>query len=69
MKTTKENILHYQEIKPELEEYGIEKDDVVESYHVDPKEEERIDFMKLSNTALKKVWDNEEDSVYDQFIK
>ena len=45
------------------------KDDVVESYHVDPKEEERTDFMKLSNTALEKVWDNEEDSVYDKFIK
>jgi hypothetical protein len=51
-----------------LEEYGIEKDDDVESYHVDLKEE-RIDFMKLSNIVLKKVWDNEEDSVYDQFIK
>jgi hypothetical protein len=52
-----------------LEEYGIEKDDDVESYHVDLKEEERIDLMKLSNIVLKKVWDNEEDSVYDQFIK
>ncbi len=45
------------------------KNDVVESYHVNSKEQERIDFMKLSNTALEKVWDNQEDSVYDKFIK
>ena len=45
------------------------KDDVVESYHVDPKEQEKTDFMKLSNTSFGKVWDNQEDSVYDKFLK
>ena len=45
------------------------KDDVIESYYIDSKKQENIDFMKLSNTALEKVWDNKEDSVYDKFLK
>ena len=31
---------------------------------VDAKEEKS--FMRLSNTTLDKVWDNEEDSIYDK---
>lgn len=27
------------------------------------------DFMKLSNTVMKKVWDNKEDGVYDKYFK
>ena len=45
------------------------KDDVIESYHIDSKKQENIDFMKLSNTAMEKIWDNKEDSVYDKFLK
>ncbi len=45
------------------------KDDVIESYHIDSKKQESTDFMKLSNVALEKVWDNKEDSVYDKYLK
>ena len=45
------------------------KDGVIESYHIDPKKQENTDFMKLSNNALGTVWDNQEDSVYDKFLK
>ena len=45
------------------------KDDVIERYHVDSKEEENRDFMKLSHAAFENVWDNEEDSVYDKYLK
>ena len=45
------------------------KDDVIECYHIDSKEEENTDFMKLSNVTLEKIWDNEEDSVYDKYLK
>ena len=45
------------------------KDDVIERYHIDSKEEENTDFMKLSNVTLEKIWDNEEDSVYDKYLK
>ena len=43
--------------------------DVIESYHLDSKKQEGTDFMKLSNVALEKVWDNKEDSVYDKYLK
>jgi len=33
---------------------------------VDAKEEKS--FMRLSNTTLDKVWDNEEDSIYDKYL-
>ena len=45
------------------------KDDVIESYHIDSKKQEGIDFMKLSNVALEKVWDNKEDGDYDKYLK
>ncbi len=45
------------------------KDDVIESYYIDSKKLENSDFMRLSNTALEKIWDNQEDSVYDKFLK
>jgi hypothetical protein len=45
------------------------KDDVIERYHIDSREEENSDFIKLSNTTLEKVWDNEEDNVYDKYLK
>jgi hypothetical protein len=45
------------------------KDDVIERYHIDSKEEENTDFMKLSHAAFENVWDNEEDSVYDKYLK
>jgi len=30
---------------------------------------ENIEISKLSNTVFEKVWDNEEDTIYDKFIK
>ena len=45
------------------------KDDVIENYYIDLKKQEDVDYMKLSNTAMEKIWDNKEDSVYDKFLK
>ncbi len=36
---------------------------------IDSKKQESLDFMRLSNTTLEKIWDNKEDSVYDKFLK
>jgi hypothetical protein len=32
-------------------------------------DDEKKDFIKLSNAHLNKVWDNKEDSIYDRFLK
>lgn len=45
------------------------KDDVIEGYHVDFKNQENSDFMKLSNVTLEKIWDNKEDSIYDKYLQ
>ena len=31
--------------------------------------QEDKEFSKLSNQHLEKIWDNQEDSIYDKFIK
>ncbi|MEA2048969.1 MAG: hypothetical protein U9O64_11065 [Campylobacterota bacterium] len=45
------------------------KDDVIEGYHLNRDSQESNDFMKLSNNAMERVWDNKEDSVYDKYLK
>jgi len=45
------------------------KTDIIKNYQVKSDENLSKDFMQLSNTSLEKIWDNEEDSVYDKFIK
>lgn len=30
---------------------------------------ENVEISKLSNKTFEKIWDNEEDSIYDRFIK
>lgn len=45
------------------------KDDVIEGYHLNRDSQENNDFMKLSNNAMERVWDNKEDSVYDKYLK
>jgi len=45
------------------------KDDIIQSYHVDSKDQVTADFMKLSNSSFEQVWDNKEDSIYDKFLK
>jgi hypothetical protein len=31
--------------------------------------EEQQDFINISEKSLEKIWDNQEDSIYDKFLK
>ncbi len=45
------------------------KDDVVKKYEVINEDKEQKDFIEISQKSLKKVWDNQEDSVYDKYLE
>ncbi|MEA2110914.1 MAG: hypothetical protein U9P71_02580 [Campylobacterota bacterium] len=45
------------------------KEDVIQSYHIETKNNETSDFVRLSNKSLEKAWNNKEDEIYDQFLK
>ena len=45
------------------------KDDVIASYEIINENREQKDFINISQKSLSKVWDNEEDSVYDKYLK
>jgi len=45
------------------------KDDVITRYEIINENREQKDFINISQKSLSKVWDNEEDSVYDQYLK
>ena len=44
------------------------KDDVVKKYEVINENKDQKDFIEISQESLKKVWDNEEDSIYDRYL-
>lgn len=44
------------------------KDNVINKYEVINEKKENKDFMNISQKSLEKIWDNEEDSVYDKFL-
>ena len=44
------------------------KDNVINKYEVINEKKENRDFMNISQKSLEKIWDNEEDSVYDKFL-
>jgi len=45
------------------------KDDIIMRYEIISNDVEQKDFINISQTSLKSVWDNEEDSVYDKYLK
>jgi len=44
------------------------KDDVVKKYEVVNEDKDQKNFIEISQKSLKKVWDNEEDSIYDKYL-
>jgi len=45
------------------------KDGIVTKYEVQNDNKELIDFVNISQKPFEKVWENDEDSVYDKFLK
>jgi hypothetical protein len=45
------------------------KDGIVTKYEVQNDNKELVDFVNISQKPLEKVWENDEDSVYDKFLK
>ena len=45
------------------------KDDVVKKYEVINEDKDQKDFIEISQESLKKIWDNQEDSVYDKYLE
>lgn len=45
------------------------KDDVIAKYEIINDNIEVKEFMNISQKSLEKVWDNEEDSIYDKYLK
>ncbi len=45
------------------------KDDVIAKYEIINDNIEAKEFMDISQKSLEKVWDNEEDSIYDKYLK
>ena len=45
------------------------KDDVITRYEITNENREQKDFINISQKSLSRVWDNEEDSVYDKYLK
>ncbi|MEA3353167.1 MAG: hypothetical protein U9Q33_05115 [Campylobacterota bacterium] len=44
------------------------KDDVISKYEIINEQKESKDFINISQKSLEKIWDNQEDSVYDKFL-
>lgn len=45
------------------------KDDVVKKYEVINEDKDQKDFIEISQKSFKKIWDNQEDSVYDRYLQ
>ncbi len=45
------------------------KDDVVKKYEVINEDKDQKDFIDISQRSLKKIWDNQEDSIYDKYLE
>jgi len=66
-----------QTIKLEIEDSKVDvvlniiqnlKDNIITRYEIINDQKESRDFMSISEKPLEKIWDNEEDSVYDKFL-
>jgi hypothetical protein len=45
------------------------KNDIISKYEIINENIEQKDFIKLSEKSLSKVWDNQDDCVYDKYLK
>ena len=45
------------------------KEDVVKKYEVINSDKGQQDFIEISHEPLKRIWDNQEDSVYDKYLE
>ena len=45
------------------------KDDLIKKYEIMNEDKDQKDFIEISQKSLKKIWDNQEDSVYDQYLQ
>ena len=67
-----------QTLKLEIEDSKLEivlniiqnlKDNVISKYEIVNENREQKDFINISEISLTKTWDNEEDSLYDKYLK
>jgi hypothetical protein len=45
------------------------KDNIVNNYEIIDEKTEQKDFSNISELSFRKIWDNEEDSVYDKYLQ
>ena len=45
------------------------KDDLIARYEIIDADKEQKDFINISQPTLEKIWDNNEDSVYDKYLE
>lgn len=66
-----------QTIKIEVEDTKVDivlniidnlKSDIISKYEVVKQNNEQKDFAKISNKSFSKIWDNDNDAVYDRFL-
>ena len=67
-----------QTIKLEIEDSKVDivlniiqnlKDNIITKYEIVSEIKEHQDFINISEKSLEKIWDNQEDSIYDKFLK
>ena len=67
-----------QTIKLEIEDSKVDivlniiqnlKDNIITKYEIVSEIKENQDFVNISEKSLEKIWDNQEDSIYDKFLK
>jgi len=44
------------------------KEDIIKKYQILDDKKENKEFISLSNNSLDKIWDNQEDEIYDKFL-
>ena len=44
------------------------KDNVIAKYEIVSEVKEKRDLINITQTSFEKIWDNQEDSVYDKFL-
>jgi hypothetical protein len=45
------------------------KDDIIKRYVIINESQEDKDFINISQHHLEKIWDNQEDNIYDKYLK
>ena len=67
-----------QTIKLEIEDSKLDivlniiqnlKDNVITKYEIINENREQKEFINISQTSLEKIWDNNEDAVYDKYLE